>query len=42
VKNGKILVSGKKAGPKDPRCCPSVPYKKAFAFKGNKLAETKP
>jgi hypothetical protein len=42
VKNGKILVSGKTSGPKDPRCCPSVAYKKTYAWKGTKLVETKP
>jgi hypothetical protein len=42
VKNGKIMVSGKKLGPKDPRCCPSVPYKKSYSLKSKKLVETKP
>jgi hypothetical protein len=42
VKNGKIMVSGKKLGPKDARCCPSIPYKKSYSLKGQKLVETKP
>ncbi len=42
VKDGKILVSGKRAAPNDPRCCPSIPFKAAYSLKGKKLVTTKP